>query len=157
MQYTSLLWHKLPTKEQSIAHMHSTHSEHSTHRSCCDSQSSEALDAHLMCSRAPTRSIATACDGAPPAVVSSVCCGPLRTTREHCIDPLAPAAWQQRRNALGTQNPLYTSWSGYGWKGAEGTREPAAYAGSPAYSSCSAPWSKLPVSPSSGSRRLQSS
>ena len=23
MQYTSLLWHKLPTKEQSIAHMHS--------------------------------------------------------------------------------------------------------------------------------------
>ena len=116
MQYAAFIGLKLLTKQQCSTHTHTHTHTHGTHRWRYDLQSSEALGAHLMWSRAPTHSIAAVCEGASPAMVSSVRCGPLRVEEEHHVAPPQICAMQTSETKAKSQNVNATSCKQCNWK-----------------------------------------
>ena len=116
MQYAAFIGLKLLTKQQCSTHTHTHTHTHGTHWWRYDLQSSEALGAHLMWSRAPTHSIAAVCEGASPAMVSSVRCGPLRVEEEHHVAPPQICAMQTSETKAKSQKVDATSCKQCSWK-----------------------------------------
>ena len=119
MQYAAFIGLKLLTKQQCSTHTHTHTQTHGTHRWRYDLQSSEALGAHLVCSRVPTHSIAAVCEGASSAMVSSMRCGQLRIEEDHHVAPLQICAMQTSETGAKSQKVDATSCKQCNWKATE--------------------------------------